>query len=245
MEHLGPRLRRRRTELGLGLREMARKMGISPPHTVSLEKDKKPPFREVSVAKVAEGYDLDIVEVRRLALFTKYLKEAESEGLGEAKQQLALQWIAVWLDLAPTGLSELAVVLQEGTSITHPLGVRLQQRRADLGLTQPEVAERLGLERAGRQYVSAYELGRRVPQSKVTIGRIAAAYELRAEEVRALAGYSRSVRDLDSKGIDIVRRHLGDRLQLRWPDLTSETIALVRAVMEEDRRSREGAAADA
>jgi transcriptional regulator with XRE-family HTH domain len=61
---IGEQLRQQRvSKLGKGLREMARELGIAPPHLTDIEKGRRTPSEELML-KIAELYRIPIAELR-------------------------------------------------------------------------------------------------------------------------------------------------------------------------------------
>ena len=66
-ETFGATVRREREKLDIGLREMAKKIGISPTYLSKVERDEFPPPAEDKVKALAEILDLDVDELLALA----------------------------------------------------------------------------------------------------------------------------------------------------------------------------------
>lgn len=62
---LGPRIRERRLELGLSLREFARRVGVSPPFVTDLEAGRRNPSAEI-LSRIASALDLPTAELESL-----------------------------------------------------------------------------------------------------------------------------------------------------------------------------------
>jgi transcriptional regulator with XRE-family HTH domain len=62
---LGPRIRERRLELGLSLREFARRVGVSPPFVTDLEAGRRNPSAEI-LGRIAAVLDLPGSELESL-----------------------------------------------------------------------------------------------------------------------------------------------------------------------------------
>ncbi len=66
-EKFGATVRREREKLEIGLREMAKKIGVSPTYLSKIERDEFPPPAEDKVKAIAEILDLDVDELLALA----------------------------------------------------------------------------------------------------------------------------------------------------------------------------------
>jgi transcriptional regulator with XRE-family HTH domain len=235
VERLGIALRSQRLKLGIKLREMARRLHVEPAYIVYLENDKKVPFRDYTIAKIADEYQLDIASVRKLALVTKYRREAESKGLIQAKEQLLLRCLEHWDHLPPEVVAHFRIILEgdwAGLAI-ELLGSRLRSRRMELQLTQKEIASRL--ERS-QPFVPIYEREYRLPADEGTFSKLARAYELDVGEMLTLSRYSRFVRqarDEPTKAKTLLAR----ALRQHWGKLNAETVARLAALLEELHRS--------
>jgi len=108
---LGERLRQRRLELGIGLRELASKVGISPTFLSRVEtNDEKSPPAEKNLRALAEQLQLDADELLTLAGrvssdvvemlirdpgLLAFLRTASAEGFGSTKlRELFQSWKA-------------------------------------------------------------------------------------------------------------------------------------------------------
>jgi HTH-type transcriptional regulator, competence development regulator len=63
----GAYIRRVREEREFGLREMAKKIGVSPTYLSKVERDEFPPPAEDKVCKIAEIFEIDVDELLALA----------------------------------------------------------------------------------------------------------------------------------------------------------------------------------
>ena len=63
----GAFIRREREEREIGLREMAKKIGVSPTYLSKVERDEIPPAAEDKVRRIAEIFDIDVDELLALA----------------------------------------------------------------------------------------------------------------------------------------------------------------------------------
>ena len=63
----GAYVRQERERREIGLREMAKKIGVSPTYLSKVERDKFPPAAEDKVRKIAEIFDIDVDELLALA----------------------------------------------------------------------------------------------------------------------------------------------------------------------------------
>ncbi len=66
-EKFGATVRREREKLLIGLREMAKKIGVSPTYLSKVERDEFPPPAEDKVRKIAEIFGSDVDELLALA----------------------------------------------------------------------------------------------------------------------------------------------------------------------------------
>ncbi len=63
----GAYIRGEREDREIGLREMAKKIGVSPTYMSKVERDEFPPPAEDKVRKIAEIFDIDVDELLALA----------------------------------------------------------------------------------------------------------------------------------------------------------------------------------
>ncbi len=63
----GAYVRQERERREIGLREMAKKIGVSPTYLSKVERDEFPPAAEDKVRKIAEIFDIDVDELLALA----------------------------------------------------------------------------------------------------------------------------------------------------------------------------------
>ncbi len=63
----GATVRREREKLEIGLRQMAKKIGVSPTYLSKVERDEFPPPAEDKVRKIAEIFGIDVDELLALA----------------------------------------------------------------------------------------------------------------------------------------------------------------------------------
>ncbi len=82
----GAYMRQIREEKEIGLREMAKKIGVSPTYISKVERDEFPPPAEDKVRKIAEIFDVDVDEF--LALAGKVSSDL-SEIIRERPRELA------------------------------------------------------------------------------------------------------------------------------------------------------------
>jgi len=66
-EKFGAYVRRNREAKKIGLREMAKKIGVSPTYLSKVERDEFPPPAEDKVRKIAEIFQIDVDELLALA----------------------------------------------------------------------------------------------------------------------------------------------------------------------------------
>ena len=66
-DKFGATVRREREKLEIGLREMAKKIGVSPTYLSKVERDEFPPPAEDKVKAIAEILDLDVDELLALS----------------------------------------------------------------------------------------------------------------------------------------------------------------------------------
>ena len=85
-EKFGATVRREREKLEIGLREMAKKIGVSPTYLSKVERDEFPPPAEDKVRKIAEIFGSDVDEL--LALAGKVSSDL-SEIIRERPRELA------------------------------------------------------------------------------------------------------------------------------------------------------------
>ena len=62
-EKFGATVRREREKLEIGLREMAKKIGVSATYLSKIERDEFPPPAEDKVRKIAEIFDCDVDQI--------------------------------------------------------------------------------------------------------------------------------------------------------------------------------------
>ena len=234
---LGKQLRERRLQLGVGLTEMARHVGVSAAYLSGIENGKKIPLRASTIDDLARYYQLDhqnLARLRRVAHFTLLLREGEAVGLTDAKQLLALDILVSWGSLTKQTLLQMDVVIRLGPTIVlfEPLASRLLRRRIELGLSQSEMAARLSLNTTS--YVSLYENDRRVPLFVKQLSRFAEAYELDLSEVEALALYSRRLHETQDRELGDTRQGVALELRERWNELTQEIVAQLRLLIREN-----------
>ena len=85
-EKFGATVRREREKLEIGLREMAKKIGVSPTYLSKIERDEFPPPAEDKVRKIAEIFGSDFDQL--LALAGKISSDL-SEIIRERPRELA------------------------------------------------------------------------------------------------------------------------------------------------------------
>ena len=234
MERLGTALRKKRLEMGLGLRNMEVEVGVSRAFLSYLENGKKLPLpKDPTVERVATWYGLDSSYVERLVRFTRLLLEGESAGLLEAKQFLALDLLGA-CSLSRETVVRLGVLLDVGPVdfVLQPLSNRLRLRRSELNMTLREMAQRLPNDHP--EYVWRYENDLRVPFHEENLERFAQAYRLDRREVEVLALFSRRLHRGGAEDLDELRRKLSGRFRKAWPSLTNEVIAELRLTIGED-----------
>ncbi len=86
MEKFGATVRHEREKLEIGLREMAKKIGVSATYLSKIERDEFPPPAEDKVRKIAEIFDCDVDQL--LALAGKVSSDL-SEIIRERPRELA------------------------------------------------------------------------------------------------------------------------------------------------------------
>jgi transcriptional regulator with XRE-family HTH domain len=113
-----------------------------------------------------------------------------------------------------------------------PFGVRLRELRAERGMTQAELAERLQISAA---YLSALEHGRRGAPATGLVHQICAELGLiweAAEELLQLARLSHPKVVVDTAGLTAEQTALANRLAQTIARLPAKTVAELHAVLD-------------
>lgn len=113
-----------------------------------------------------------------------------------------------------------------------PFGARLRILRAERGITQAELADRLQVSAA---YLSALEHGRRGVPSTGLVHQICAEFDLiwdAADEMQTLARLSNPRATVDTAGMTPESTALANRIAQSIAHLSSTTIAQLHAVLD-------------